>query len=328
MLLYTCTGVSREVIREELMHQLSLEKGITANKSHGGLYTASYDSKNRFLDKNSNKFIDCESRDKLLIKEEAYLMFQHTNTLYPFLYPGTRKFDTEIISMVSKLLNSKVVVGSTTSGGTESIYMAMYCYREYAKNVRNVISPEVVVGISAHPAFFKACHALNIKIHVCSVNPKTYDVNLSEMKSYINKNTIALVGSAPGFPHGVIDDIKGICNIAKYNGIEIPVHVDNCLGGFVLSFLDEYIDKAWDFRCNGVTSISVDLHKHGGAPKGLSCIIYNNKEIWKHQIYSYVNWPGLCLYTKTFPIYNILTYIFQVECMYHQHFVEVLMVVY
>lgn len=201
--------------------------------------------------------------------------------------------------MLSNLLHGKEVAGSTTSGGTESIYMALYCYREYGLKNKNIISPEVCLPLSAHPAFFKAAKALKIKLNVINLNDKTYDVNLNEMNKYINKNTILLVGSAPGFPHGVIDDIEGICKLG--NKYDIPVHVDNCLGGFIISFLDEYINKKWDFRCKGVTSISIDLHKHGGSPKGVSCILYNSKHIWKHQIFSYVNWPGKYIH----PYYGI-----------------------
>ncbi|ETO19314.1 Pyridoxal-dependent decarboxylase conserved domain containing protein [Reticulomyxa filosa] len=129
------------------------------------------------------------------------------------------------------------------------------------------------------------------------------------MEKLVDRNTICLVGSAPGFPHGVVDDIPGICKIAKKAG-GIPVHVDNCLGwfflfqvcGFVLSMINDakLVDTPFDFQVEGVTSISCDLHKQIGSPKGVSAILYRDLAMRRYQFYSYVDWSGGLYATATF----------------------------
>ena len=283
-------GISRETIREELLHQLAQEKSVANQRGHGGIYIKINDKYDKYL--NNPKMTDFIDKN-LTIKEEAYLYFSHTNCLYPFLFPGIRKFDIELISMAANMLNASEPAGNITSGGQESIFLAMNCWKNYGLKVKGIKKPNIILPITAHPAFNKACHYLDIDIKFIPFNNKTYTVDLKKLKNSIDSNTICIVTSAPCFGYSVIDDIEEICNIAKRKG-NIPVHVDNCLGGFVLSFLYDMniIKQPFDFRIDGVWSISCDLHKQVGSDKGCSVIIYDKFEYRKYQYYSYVNWPG------------------------------------
>ncbi|CAF2625081.1 unnamed protein product [Rotaria sp. Silwood2] len=146
--------------------------------------------------------------------------------------------------------------------------------------------------ITAHPAFNKACCYFKIKLKRIPLNPQTREVDLYQMRRAITKNTCMLVASAPNFPHGVIDPIEDISKIAmEYN---IPLHVDACLGGFLIAFMDQagFPLKPFDFRLPGVMSISCDTHKYGFTPKGTSVILYRNAELRQHQFFAVADWPG------------------------------------
>jgi len=227
------------------------------------------------------------------ISAKAYKMFIWSNPLHPDIFPGVRKMEAEVIAMVVKMFNGgKDACGTTTSGGTESILMAVKTYKEWAKQTKGITEPELVVPVSAHCAFDKACNYFGIKIIHVPVNEKTRKVDLNKMRKAITSNTIAIVGSAPQFPHGMIDDIQGLAALArKYN---VGLHVDSCLGGFLLPFMEKagFPLAPFDFRVPGVTSISCDTHKYGYAPKGSSVIMYANKELRAHQYFVAPDWPG------------------------------------
>eukprot|EP01083_Nonionella_stella_P144417 450866_1 len=295
-------GVDRKLIREELLHQLSQELAVIHKRGHGGIYVKVNDKYERYLggsDEKQPDMIDIVAKN-FTMKEEAYLYFSHSNTLYPFIFPGIRKFDVELISMVSEMLHAKEPAGTITSGGSESIFLAMKTWRSYGEKVRGIgglgsdVVPNVILSKTAHPAFPKACDYLRIEARYIDFYDDRNDgkygtMNLEQLESTIDANTICIVGSAPGFPYSVTDDIEGICRIAKRHG-DIPVHVDNCLGGFVLSFLPDH--KPFDFRVDGVCSVSCDMHKQAGSDKGCSAIIYNTFEYRNYQYYAFVNWPG------------------------------------
>ncbi|CAF1661473.1 unnamed protein product [Adineta ricciae] len=146
--------------------------------------------------------------------------------------------------------------------------------------------------ITAHPAFNKACSYLKIKLRRIPLNPQTHEVDLTKMRRAITKNTCLLVASAPCFPHGAIDPIEDIAKLAvQYN---VPLHVDACLGGFLIAFMERagFPLKPFDFRVEGVTSISCDTHKYGFAPKGTSVILYRNENLRQHQFFALADWPG------------------------------------
>ena len=207
-----------------------------------------------------------------------------------------------IISMVSAILGAKEtkdeICGSVSSGGTESILLAMKSYRDYAWEVKGIKNPEMVLPITAHPAFHKAAQYFGIQLKLIPFD-KDYKVDLNQFRKAITKNTIVLVGSAPTFPHGVIDPIEEISEIGIKKGI--PVHVDACLGGFVLPWAKKlgYAVPKFDFALPGVTSISVDTHKYGFAPKGSSVILYRGEHLRSFQYFTVTDWPGGLYFSPT-----------------------------
>lgn len=224
---------------------------------------------------------------------EVYAETAYTNPLHPECFPGINKMEAEIVRMVVNLFNGgEECCGTLTSGGTESIVLAVKAYRDYAAEERGITRPEVVVPVTAHAAFQKACQYFKIKFRTVPVDPVTFKVDLKAMRRAIGRNTVLIVGSACGYPHGIIDDIEEIAKLGlAYN---VPVHVDSCLGGFLVPFVAAAgfpIDPV-DFSVQGVTSISADTHKYGYAPKGSSVIMYAHQKYRKHQFSVQTDWPG------------------------------------
>ncbi len=225
--------------------------------------------------------------------KEAHSIFMSENGLNPGAFPSLRKFETEVVSMVKTLLNGdEDTVGNMTTGGTESILMAVKTAREYARAKNpDLKTMEMVLPVSAHPAFDKACHYFDIiPVHI-PVNDE-FRADVAAFKRAISKNTILCVGSAPAYPHGVMDPIAEMADIARQR--DILFHVDACIGGFMLPFVRKlgYPVRDFDFKVPGVTSISTDLHKYAYAAKGASVILYRNAELRRHQFFVYTEWPG------------------------------------
>ena len=226
------------------------------------------------------------------ITTEVYGRYSWTNPLHCDVYPQVRKMEAEVVQWCVKLFHGGSDAGGVmTSGGTESILMAMKAYRELAYE-RGISYPEIVCPKTAHCAFDKAADYFKMKLVHVPIDPTTCMVNLSAMARAINSNTIVLVGSAPQYPHGIIDPIEDIAKLAVKNNV--GVHVDCCLGGFLLPFMDRagFKLRPFDFRVKGVTSISADTHKFGYAPKGSSVILYSSKQIRKKQFFVSTDWPG------------------------------------
>ncbi|XP_039956093.1 sphingosine-1-phosphate lyase [Bactrocera tryoni] len=224
---------------------------------------------------------------------EVYGKTSYTNPLHPDIFPGVCKMEAEVVRMACTLFHGDAnSCGTMTTGGTESILMACKAYRDYALETRNVQRPNMIVPRTVHAAFDKAAQYFKIHIIYVDVDPKTLEVDVQAVKRAINSNTILLVGSAPNFPYGTIDDIEAIAALGlKY---DIPVHVDACLGSFVVALTREagYKIKPFDFAINGVTSISADTHKYGFAPKGSSIILYSDQKYLNHQFTVTTDWPG------------------------------------
>ena len=224
---------------------------------------------------------------------DAYNRFLSNNYLNPFAFKSLQKLERAIIAMVSELFNGdSEVCGAFSSGGTESIFLALYTYREWAKATRpGITRPEVVVPVSIHPAFNKAAHILGLRLRKVDVTDKL-TANPEAMRKAIGRNTILIAASAPSYPHGICDPIGDIASIARQH--KLPFHVDGCIGGFMLPWVERlgFPVPEWDFRIKGVTSISADLHKFGYAAKGASVILYKNKDFFKHQIFVETEWPG------------------------------------
>uniref|UniRef100_A0A1A9UGZ6 sphinganine-1-phosphate aldolase n=1 Tax=Glossina austeni TaxID=7395 RepID=A0A1A9UGZ6_GLOAU len=224
---------------------------------------------------------------------KVYGKASYTNPLHPDIFPGVCKMEAEVIRMACKLFQGGPnTCGTMTSGGTESIILACKAYRDYAREQKGITKANMVVPRTAHAAFDKAAQYFNIHVRYVDVDAESYEVNLKSFKKAINANTILLVGSAPNFPYGTLDDIEAIAALGlKY---DIPVHVDACLGSFVIVFAREagYKLRRFDFSIPGVTSISADTHKYGFAPKGSSVILYSDKKFRNHQFTVTTDWPG------------------------------------
>ncbi len=230
----------------------------------------------------------------------AYAINSQSNPLHADLWPSTVKYEAEIVSMTANMLGAGAVgdggdaveiCGTVTSGGTESILLAMKTYRDWARARKGIMAPEMVVPSSAHAAFDKAAQYFNISIVRVPVGPD-FRADVAAMREAVTKNTIVIVGSAPSFPHGVIDPIEELSELAREKGSGF--HVDACLGGFLLPWAERlgYEVPPFDFRLRGVTSISVDTHKYGYAPKGTSVILYRGRELRRYQYFKVTDWSG------------------------------------
>jgi sphinganine-1-phosphate aldolase len=234
------------------------------------------------------------SDDHTSLLKDVYNDFFSKNALSPLAFPSLKKFETEVVSMAVDLFNGdKKCRGNITSGGTESILMAVKTYRDWARDrFPDIKNPEMILPSSAHPAFDKGADYFNVKAIRVPVDKDSQRANVTAMEKEINKNTILLVGSACDFPRGVVDPISELGDLAEVH--KIGLHIDSCLGGFMLPFVKKlgYDVPDFDFTIPGVTSISADVHKYGYGPKGSSLILYRRDKIWKYQFSVYINWSG------------------------------------
>lgn len=233
------------------------------------------------------------SDDILSTVKEAYNIYFSENALNPSAFPSLRQMESEVIAMCADLFHGDGnTTGSMTSGGTESILMAVKTARAWAhKHKPNINVPEIILPETAHPAFHKACYYFGLKAIVIPIGTD-YRAVPDEMEKAINERTVLLVGSAPSYPQGVVDPITDIAAIAKRHNL--LCHVDACIGGFMLPFLMklDYPIPSFDFAVDGVSSISADIHKYGYAAKGASVVLYKNADLRKLQFYVYTKWSG------------------------------------
>ncbi|CAI5981164.1 unnamed protein product [Closterium sp. NIES-65] len=258
--------------------------------------------------------------------------FQHTNPLHPDVFPSITRFEAEVVAMTAALLGGgdgggsdgraeqggekgagdaggkggkgvkggakgekggagREVCGNMTSGGSESILMAVKAARDYMRAKKGITRPEMIVPVSAHAAYDKAAEYFQVHLLRAPV-ADDWCVEVDAVRRLCSRNTVLIVASAPGFPHGIIDPIPELGEIALRWGT--CLHVDCCLGGFVLPFAKKlgYPLPPFDFSVPGVTSMSVDCHKYGLAPKGTSVVLYRNREIRKHQFCAVTEWSG------------------------------------
>ena len=243
-------------------------------------------------------------QDHIDFLSRVYALNSQSNPLHSDLWPSTVKFEAEIVSMAAKMLGADQVTdeicGTVTSGGTESILLAMKAYRDWAREKKGIKRPELIVPTTAHAAFDKAARYFNIKLIQIPVDKTTYRADVSSTGKALTKNTIAIVGSAPSFPHGIVDPIEELSDLASEK--EIGFHTDACLGGFVLPWAEQlsYNIPKFDFRLRGVTSMSADTHKFGYAAKGTSVVLYRNHELRHYQYYTATDWPGGLYFSPTF----------------------------
>ena len=236
---------------------------------------------------------------------EAYAIHSQANPLHSDLWPSIAKYEAEIVAMTADMLGAKhagagaEVCGTVNSGGTESILLAMKTYRDRARVEQGIDKPNIVAPTTAHAAFDKAAQYFGIELRKIPV-AADLRADVKAMKKAVDRNTVCMVGSAPAFPHGVIDPIPELSAIAYARNIGF--HTDACLGGFVLPWARElgYPVPDFDFRSEGVTSISADTHKYGYAAKGTSVLLYRSKELRRYQWFTLTNWPGGIYFSPTF----------------------------
>jgi glutamate/tyrosine decarboxylase-like PLP-dependent enzyme len=235
------------------------------------------------------------------VTREAYMSFLSENGLDPTVFPSLLKLETEVVRAVINLLRGDSnAVGHLTSGGTESIMLAVKTARDKAHAEYPAITqPEMILPKTAHAAFHKAGHYLSVKPVVVDIDPQTFQVRAEDMVRAITPNTILLVASAPNYSQGVIDPVEEIGRIAVEKNLLF--HVDACVGGLHLSFMRKlgYDVPDFDFTVPGVTSISTDLHKYGYAAKGCSAILYRSRDIRKYQIFACTETTGYTLVNPT-----------------------------
>jgi sphinganine-1-phosphate aldolase len=232
---------------------------------------------------------------------QIFSFFSHVNVLQVDLCPSMSKFESEIVSMTAKMLNGDAVkvhdpqdevCGTVTSGGTESILMAMKVYRDQARAERGINEPEIIIPKTAHPAFNKAGEYFGIKMVQAPVIDSDFLVDVAAVQASINENTVALVGSAGNYPYGLIDPLEKLSDLALEHGLGF--HVDGCLGGFILPWAEKlgYDVPTFDFRLPGLTSMSADTHKFGFGLKGTSVVLYRHKKLRHYQLFQIPDWPG------------------------------------
>jgi glutamate/tyrosine decarboxylase-like PLP-dependent enzyme len=228
----------------------------------------------------------------------AFELFAHMNALQRDMCPSMTKFEGEIIAMTLDMLHAEAVTdgepaGLVTSGGSGSILHAVLAYREWARNERGITTPNFVKPETAHPAFDKACHLLAVECRHAPIDSGTMTADVGAIAKLVDENTIAIVGSACNYGYGTVDPITALSDLALERGVGL--HVDGCLGGFILPFGQElgYPNiPVFDFRVPGVTSISADTHKYGYGLKGASVLAFRDKALRNGQYFFMTDWTG------------------------------------
>ena len=230
--------------------------------------------------------------DALAVAEEAYRRFSGENALNTDAFPSLKRIQAEVVAMAGVWLGATPQsAGFMTSGGTESILMAVKAARDRLLALRAIRNPNMVLPTSAHAAFAKAGAYFGVEVRRVAVQPD-WRANVAAMRDVTDENTVLIVGSAPQYPQGVIDDIVGIAKIAI--DFDINCHVDACMGGVTLAYLARLGENItpWNLQVPGVSSISVDLHKFGYTSKGASVIIYATKHLRSFQGFITDDWLG------------------------------------
>jgi len=228
------------------------------------------------------------------VVHDAHATFLPLNGLDPTLFPSLAALENDLVAMfASHLGGGEQTVGTFTSGGTESIILAVKAARDHCRATRpQVERPQLVLAQTAHAAFHKAAHYLDLQTVVVPVDATTFCLDVEAARQAICDDTVLLVGSAPSYAHGVIDPIVELGELALDKGLLL--HVDACIGGVLLPFfarLDTDLPR-FDLSVPGVTSMSVDLHKYGYAAKGASLVLYNDPALRRQQFFACAEWTG------------------------------------
>ena len=240
----------------------------------------------------------CGDMEHYAFLKEAFGLFGHVNALQRDMCPSATRFEGEIIAMTLDLLHGDAArpasepCGTVTSGGTESILSALLAYRERAREERGITWPQVILPETAHVAFRKGAHLFGMEVVEAPIDPETTQVDVDFVRSRVGPRTALLVGSAGNYGYGTIDPIAELSEIALER--EVGLHVDACLGGFLLPFGEElgYDIPPFDFRLPGVTTVSADTHKYGYGLKGSSVLAYRDRSLRRHLYFMQQDWSG------------------------------------
>src|SRR3954454_5311109 len=271
-------GISREEILQQLQTMAKEEDQFwESGKVSGTMY--------------------CGDHEHYAFMNEAVGLYAHVNALQRDICPSQTRFEGEIIAMTLDMLHADAVTdteaaGLVTTGGTGSIIHAMLAYREWGRKERGLDRVNVIKPETAHPAFDKGCHLFDIEVRRAPVDPQSTKVDVGWVRDHIDANTVAMIGSACNYGYGTIDPIAELSDLALEKGIGL--HVDGCLGGFILPFGQELASPTplFDFRLPGVTTISADTHKYGYAFKGSSVLAFRDKALRNAQYFFLTDWSG------------------------------------
>ena len=231
------------------------------------------------------------------VGRRALELFASSNALDPTAFPSLLQMENDLVGFAGRLLDAPDgFAGSVTSGGTESILLAVQAARDSRPDVER---PSMVLPSTAHAAFQKAAHYFRVEPVVVDVDPRTFRADPAAMATAVDERTVLVVASAPSYAHGVVDPVADVAAAAAAAGARC--HVDACIGGWVLPYLQRLGAEvpAWTFAVDGVTSISVDLHKYAYTPKGVSLLLHRTAELRRPQFFACADWPGYTMLNST-----------------------------
>ncbi|WP_299321344.1 aspartate aminotransferase family protein [Parasphingopyxis sp.] len=240
--------------------------------------------------------------DIAAVQKEAYTAYMSENGLGPAAFPSLAQMEKDVIAMALGLLHGpEGATGAMTSGGTDSITMAIKAARDHARaEGRAQEKANVVLPQSAHLAFDKACHLMDIEVRRIPLRDDgSYEADVPAMEAACDADTIMMVGSAPNFPHGIIDPIAELGEAAERKGAWL--HVDACVGGYFAPFarMNGVPVPPFDFAVPAVQSMSADLHKYGYAAKGASTVLFRSEARYQHMPFDFSCWSGAPMTTPT-----------------------------
>lgn len=263
-------------VADDLISEIRSGRGGDANWRSGRTFSLVYNPADAELER---------------LQEAVAQEYLHENYLNPFAFPSLLRMEQEVVAMAVDLFGAPGAGGKLTSGGTESIFLAVQVAREHARTNRGIAEPQLVTATTAHPAFAKAAHYLDID-HVLVPVGDDGRLDPGAAADALGPRAALLVGSAPCYPYGVIDPIRELAALAATR--DVLCHVDACLGGWLLPFWQRLGEPVppWDLSVPGVTSVSADLHKYGWCFKGVSVLLHADAKMVRHQYFLYDAWPG------------------------------------
>lgn len=250
---------------------------------------------------------DAGRADAEQVAAEALVAGMHDNALDPTVFPSVLDLETDLVRIAADHLHGdEDVVGNFTSGGTESCMLAVKTARDHARATRGVgggatgVRGELVLPETAHAAFRKAAHYFDLDLVDVAVDPSTFRADPDAIRAAITDRTVLVVVSAPSYAHGVVDPVTEVAAVCRE--ANVLLHVDACIGGWLLPYYARLGAEVapFDFRVEGVTSISMDLHKYAYTPKGASTILYRSRDLRRHQLFASAHWTGYTMINTTF----------------------------